>query len=148
MRLHRSGKELGLSCQGEKKSTLRNMLSSAVLSYRLVLTQGRKKNWFESTNGSISPRPWSTDKLIIYLQTYSHSLLHSLPHVHMPTRYRDGYISSHACTCSLICVRAGCCGDVVTGGEGDGGRHPETQRGESAWVRSFTPEGEERSVPS
>lgn len=135
------------------------MLSSAVLSYRLGTNsrEGKKKLVWINKWLHLSP-PLVCGKLIIYLHIHNHSLLHFLctstcPHGTVMAIYR------HMRACSLIYARADmkAAGDrEVSGMEGgwSGGvtlKHSEPRAilGESAaWVRSFTSEGEERSVPS
>lgn len=130
------------------------MLSSAVLSYRLG-TNSREggKNWFESTNGSISPRPWSAANL---LYTYTHTatvyyISSARPHAHTVPWWLYIVTRVHA----ALFMRAQTwrlLESVVTGMEGGitlKHSEPWTIVGESAaWVRSFISEGEERSVPS
>lgn len=126
------------------------MLSSAVLSYRLgtELKGGEKKIGLNQQMAPFLPAPGLRQTYYIPTDIQPQPITFP-PHVHMPTRYRDGYISLHA-ACSLIYVRAQAAVTAHMGREGDGGgRHPETQRGEpAAWVRSFTPEGEERGACS
>lgn len=135
------------------------MLSSAVLSYRLGTnsSEGKKKIGLNQQMAPSFPAPGLRQTYYTPTHIQPQSITFP-PHVHMPTRYRDGYISSHACMQPYLCARRreGCCrprshGD---GGGMEGGvtlKHSEPRAilGESAaWVRSFTSEGEERSVPS
>ena len=85
------------------------MLSSAVLSYRLGTNsrEGKKKKLVWINKWLHFSPPLVCGKLIIYLQTYSHSLLHFLrtstcPHGTVMAIYR------HTRACSLIYVCAGC----------------------------------------
>lgn len=131
------------------------MLSSAVLSYRLGTNsrEGKKKKWFESTNGSISPRPWSAANL---LYTYRHTatvyyISSARPHAHTVPWWL--YIVTRVHAALFMCAQAA--GDRVVTGEGGGWRGASPGNAASqerswarAWVRSFTSEGEERSVPS
>lgn len=71
-----------------------------------------------------------------YIPTHTQPQSITFPlHVHMPTRYRDGYISSHACMQPYLCARRheGCWRprSLGDGGGMEWGRHPETQRAKS-----------------
>ena len=83
-----------------------------------------------------APGLWQT----YYIPTHTQPQSITFPlHVHMPTRYRDGYISSHACMQPYLCARRheGCWRprSLGDGGGIEGGASPwNTASQERSWA--------------